>query len=120
MDIAFPYRFDSSHRTATAGTDAPVRDLIEQVLFTAPGERGNRPTFGCGLLRMVFEPASTETAAAIQFLVHGALQQWLGDVIMVEDVAIASEDGRLGVTVVYTVRRSQEQQTAQFSRSVPA
>ena len=39
-----------------------MRDMIEQVLFTAPGERVNRPDFGCGLLQMVFGPNSSELA----------------------------------------------------------
>ena len=49
------------------------------MLFTAPGERVNRPDFGSGLLQLVFAPNSDELAGATQFLVQGALQQWLGD-----------------------------------------
>ena len=67
-------------------SDDHIRDLIEQVLFTAPGERVNRPNFGSGLLQLVFAPNSDELAAATQFLVQGALQQWLGDLIQVEGV----------------------------------
>jgi phage baseplate assembly protein W len=118
MNIAFPYRFDARGRTA--GTDDPdhIRDLIEQVLFTAPGERVNRPTFGSGLMRLVFSPNDDELAAATQFLVQGALQEWLGDLIQVEDVRVETTDGTLLVSVHYTVRRTEERQVAQFARGV--
>jgi uncharacterized protein len=118
MDVDFPFRFDSRGRTAEAGADDHIRDMIEQVLFTAPGERVNRPTFGSGLLQLVFAPNSDELAAAAQFLAQGSLQQWLGDLIEVNDVSVRGADSRLEVTVVYTVRRTQEQQTAQFARAV--
>ena len=81
MYVDHPYRFDARGRTAETTTSEHIRDLIEQVLFTAPGERVNRPDFGCGLQRLVFAPNSDELAAASQFLVQGALQQWLGDLI---------------------------------------
>ena len=92
------------------------RDLIEQVVFTAPGERVNRPTFGSGLLQLVFAPNSAELAGATQFLVQGALQQWLGDVIQVDAVDVTSEDAAVRVAVTYTVRRTNEQRAAVFVR----
>jgi phage baseplate assembly protein W len=116
MNIAFPLQFDSQGNTATADNDRHIRDMIEQVLFTAPGERVNRPDFGSGLMQLVFQPNSNELAVTTQFLVQGALQQWLGDLIQVEEVQVISEDATLQVTVVYVVRRTQERQTAQFSR----
>ncbi len=118
MQIDFPFAFDSRGRTAQTTEDDHIRDLIEQVLFTAPGERVNRPTFGSGLLQMVFTPNSDELATATQFLVQGALQQWLGDLVQVEAVAVSSDDSTLRVAVQYLVRRSQQRQTANFSREV--
>jgi hypothetical protein len=116
MNVDFPYHFDARGRTAETDDDDHIRDLIEAVLFTAPGERVNRPTFGSGLMQLAFAPNSDELAAATQFLVQGALQQWLGDLIVLDDVRTASVDSRLEVTVVYTVRRTQEQRRAQFVR----
>jgi phage baseplate assembly protein W len=118
MQIAFPFQVDGRGRTADADLDAHVRQLIEQVLFTAPGERVNRPTFGTPLGQLVFAPNSAELATATQFLVQGALQQWLGEVIQVESVEARSIESALEVTVQYVVRRSQERRVAQFSRSV--
>ena len=116
MNIDFSYRFDHRGRTAEANSDKHIRDLIEQVLFTSPGERVNRPTFGSGLMQLVFAPNSAELAAATQFLVQGALQQWLGDLIQVESVNVNVEDATMRVTVEYIIRRSQERQVAQFSK----
>lgn len=114
--LDYPYHFDARGRTAIAGQDDYVRDLIEQVLFTVPGERVNRPTFGCGLLQLVFAPNSDELAATTQFLVQGALQQWLGDLILVEALEVASEAATLRVTLSYVVRRTQQRQVAVFTR----
>ena len=116
MNIAFPLQFDSHGNTATVDNDRHIRDMIEQVLFTAPGERVNRPDFGSGLMQLVFQPNSNELAVTTQFLVQGALQQWLGDLIQVDKVQVISDDATLQVTVVYVVRRTQERKTAQFSR----
>jgi Bacteriophage baseplate protein W len=118
MHVDFPLRVDREGRTARTGEDDHIRDLIEQVLFTSPGERVNRPDFGSGLLQLVFAPNSDELATATQFLVQGSLQQWLGDLIQVEAVEVASEDATLRVTVRYVVRRSQQRQVAQFSRQI--
>ena len=116
MQIEFPYRFDDRGRTANTDVEDHVRDMIEQVLFTVPGERVNRPDFGCGLLQLVFAPNSDTLAAAVQMSVQGALQQWLGDLIQVGSVQVESQEATLHVLVQYTVRRTQQQQAAQFMR----
>ena len=118
--IHFPFRIDGLGRTATADEETYIRQLIEQVLFTQQGERVNRPNFGSGLMQMVFQPVSDQLTTAVQFLVQGALQQWLGDLIVVEEVAVSAVDSTLEVTVRYLVRRTQERRTASFSREVPA
>lgn len=117
MNVAFPYRFDARGRTAEAADDRHVRDMIEQLLFTSPSERVNRPTWGSGVLNLLFAGNSPELAAAAQLTIHGALQQWLGDVIHVEGVNVMSEDSRLTVTVQYIIRRSQERHTAEFNQN---
>ncbi|OUL31930.1 GPW/gp25 family protein [Nostoc sp. 106C] len=117
-EIAYPFHIDdSSRRIANASPDDHIRQMIEQLLFTIPGERVNRPTFGSGLMQLVFAPNSDEMAAATQFLVQGALQQWLGDLIQVEALQVTSEESTLRVVVQYTIRRNQERQVAQFERS---
>jgi Bacteriophage baseplate protein W len=116
MQIDFPFRFDVSGRTAAVDEDGHIRDLIEQVLFTSPGERVNRPSFGCGLLQLVFAPNGDALATTAQMTVQGALQQWLGDLIQLEAVEVQHHDAALVVTVQYTVRRTQRRQVAAFER----
>jgi phage baseplate assembly protein W len=118
--IAYPYHFDGGGGTAQSAADDHVSQLIEQTLFTTPGERVNRPTFGTGVMQLIFAPNSDALSTATQFLVQGALQQWLGDLIQVEAVQVESEDSTLIVTVQYLIRRTQQRQTVQFSKDIPS
>jgi phage baseplate assembly protein W len=118
MDLDFPYRIDPGGRTATAEGAGHIRDLVEQILFTMPGERVMRPDFGSGLMQLVFQPNSEELATAVQFLVQGSLQQWLGELITVETVEVTSDQSSIEVVVRYTIRRTQERRTDTFSRRV--
>lgn len=118
MQIGYPFRIDGRGRANVVSEGEHIRQLIDQVLFTSPGERVNRPTFGSGIMQLVFAPNSQELGAATQFLVQGALQQWLGDLIQVESVAVENRDSTLQVTVGYTVLRTRTRQISQFSREV--
>lgn len=115
MNLRFPYHINGTGRTATVDDESHVRDLMAQVLFTAPGERVMRPDFGSGLLALTFEPNSLELAATTQFLVQGALQQWLGHLIAVDTVEVSTVDGVLEVMVRYTLLRSRKQRTDRFT-----
>ena len=116
MNLDYPFHFDSRGHTAETSDDDHIRDLIEQVLFTSPGERVNRPTFGSGLMQLVFAPNSDTLAAATQVTVQSALQQWLGDLIQVDAVEVQNEEATLQVTIQYLIRRTQQLQVAQFTR----
>jgi hypothetical protein len=105
-ELAYPYAFDGRGRTAEADEERHVRDLVEQLLLTAPGERVMRPTLGSGVLQLVFA-AGPELAATAQLLVQGALQQWLADVVAVEAVEVEARDAALVVKVRYVNRRTQ-------------
>ncbi|MGX8903978.1 GPW/gp25 family protein [Streptomyces netropsis] len=113
-DIAFPFRIGSRGRTADTGYDDHVRDLVEQLLFTSPGERVMRPDFGCGLLDLVFAPNSPELGSALQLTVQAALQRWLGDVIEVESLEVVSEENVVRVHLVYVVRRTGSHRVEEF------
>lgn len=112
--IDYPFHFDNRGRTAQTDTSDYIRDLIEQVLLTAPGERVMRPDFGSGVMQLVFAAASPEVAATTQFLVQSSLQQWLSAVILVESVDVQAQDSALIITVQYFERRTQTQGTAQI------
>ncbi|SHF99718.1 hypothetical protein SAMN02745157_3308 [Kaistia soli DSM 19436] len=116
LDITFS--FDANGRTAVTDDDDHIRDMIKAVLFTTPGERVNRPDFGCGIRQLVFAPLSDTLTATTQHLVQGSLLRWLGDVILVEDVAVEAMESTLSITVTYSVRATSERQTAVFERAI--
>lgn len=118
VQINYPWQIDGRGRIWDTSEVSHIRHMIEQVLFTIPGERVNRPEFGCGLQQLIFEPNSDELAATTEFLVQGSLERWLGDVIEVEEVGVENDRARLVVLVAYTILRTQQSQVAEFSREV--
>jgi phage baseplate assembly protein W len=114
LRVHFPYQFDGRGHTREDDEATWIRGLIEQILFTVPGERVMRPDFGSGLNELVFAPNSPELAATTQFLVQGALQQWMAELITVEAVKVPAVDASLSVTVQYVIRRTELRQTETF------
>lgn len=117
MNIDFPFHFDDSGRTAATDDADHIRDMIEQLLFTNPGERVNRPDFGSGLLQMVFAANSPELASALQFTTQAALQRHLGDLIDLRELQVTAVDATLSVTVRYALRRTGAEMTESFART---
>jgi phage baseplate assembly protein W len=113
--LDFPFSVDGSGRTATTDENDHIRDMILQVLFTNPGERVNRPDFGCGLKRLLFTPNSQPLAAATQMLVKSALQKWLENEIQVEQVQVDSQESQLIVNVTYTNRTDGQRRVDLFT-----
>ena len=119
FNIAYPLQFDQLGRTAAAGWDVHVRDLIEQLLFTAPGERVNRPDFGSGLLRLLFDANSPELEAALDFSIRGSLQRWLGDLIALQGLEVVRLDSGIFITVRYVLRATGQAAAATFEVTQP-
>src|SRR5215813_2797064 len=111
--VNFPYQFDGRGRTTDPLGDY-VRQLVEQVLFTSPGERVNLPDFGSGLLQLPFALNSVEMAAATQFTVQAALQKWLSNYVKVQSVVATAQDAVLTVRVTYSVLNSDVTQVQTF------
>ncbi|MCX5260751.1 GPW/gp25 family protein [Streptomyces canus] len=103
-DLAFPFHADRRGRTAHATHLEHVRDLIEQLLFTSPGERVMRPDFGCGLLDLVFAPNSPELVSTLELSVQASLQRWLGDLVEVVALDIEGDENVVRVHLSYVVR----------------
>jgi hypothetical protein len=100
-DYAFAFRIDGSSRQAQqAPYAAHVGQMIRQVLLTAPGERADLPTFGCGLRQLIFAPHSEALDASTKVLVMQALQQWLGTQITVQNVTVGSGRGDAAQLVI--------------------
>ncbi len=117
MNLAYPYQFDPRGRTAETDDNTHLRDLIEQVLFTAPGERVMLPDFGCGVAQLVFEPNAFELASATQVLIQSALQRWLGALILVQNVSVEATDSTLSITVTFCPVQSGQWQVQTFQHN---
>ncbi len=116
MQLDYPFHIDGRDRTATTSEADHIRDLIEQILFTSPGERVNRPDFGAGVLQFVFGLNSPEQAAATEFLVQGALQQHLGTRASIEEVTAQANEEKLVIRIAYRLTSTGESITETFSQ----
>jgi len=85
-----------------------IKNLIMQVLLTGPGERINRPDFGCGVRQMVFAPNSQITANLAKLTIHQALNQWLGSIIVINEVKVIAVEEKLQINIAYTIRAIQQ------------
>ena len=117
-NIDYPFHFGGRGGTATAGDDDHIRDMLEQLIFTSPGERVNRPDFGSGVLQLIFAPNSPELAATLQFTLRASIQRWLGDLVEVSELEVESVDSTLSIDVQYVVRRTGQTRAAHFERTV--
>jgi len=120
MNIDYPFHFDGRGRTATTSDADHVRDMIELLLLTSPGERVNRPDFGSGLMQQVFAPNSPEIAAAIEFSTRAAVQRWLGDVIDVQKLAITAVESTLNVELAYVIKATGDRRSEVFEIATTA
>jgi phage baseplate assembly protein W len=118
MNVAYPLHFDSRGRSAMASDEEHCRQMLEQFLFTNPGERVNRPDFGSGMLQLIFAPNSPELAAALQFTMKAAIQKYLGDVISVQELEVSALDSTLNIAVRYSILPSGAVHVGEFSRTV--
>lgn len=100
--FSFPFAVDAGGHISISGGDEAIRGRIIQVLFTAPGERVNMPTFGCGLFNLVFEPNNSILASAMEFTVGQALTRWLADDIVVDGVDVNSVEETITIEIAYT------------------
>jgi uncharacterized protein len=104
---AFPLAIASTGQTACADPADEVAQMLEQILFVTPGERVNRPDFGCSLRSLTFSTRTSELDTAIEALVEGALRRWAGDAIHIRGFAVEVQEAALVVTIRYFDRRTQ-------------
>lgn len=114
MQIDFPYHFDGRERTSETSEEDHIRDLIEQILFTNPGERLNRPDFGAGIYQLLFAPVSAEQVAVTEFMIRSALQQNLGQRIEVREITAEGVEATITITIAYRILRSGALSSASF------
>jgi uncharacterized protein len=119
VHVRVPHGFDHRGRTAEAESyEDHVRDMIELLLFTSPGERVNRPDFGTGVLQLVFAPNSAELAASVEYTTHAGLTRWLSDIVAVQELQVTADDSTLRVDVRYVVLRTGQSVAQSFEREI--
>jgi phage baseplate assembly protein W len=118
--LSVPFQIGALGAPRTAGRTAAARQQIEQLLFTLPGERVNRPDFGCGVQRLVFSGASDEAAAATEYVVRVAMQTFLSDLLTVDAVQVTVDEVTLTVDILYTLVDTGEEMADTFKRPLEA
>jgi len=116
VNLQFPYAFDGTGRTAQSTDSDHLEQMLELLLFTNPGERVMRPTFGSGLVQLVFDPNSVELAAAVQYTMQGAIQQYLGDLVAVQQLTVTPDDSTLSIQIDYVVRSTGQQASLKLTQ----
>lgn len=114
--VSFPFQVDPSRNVAQSDDPDHVCQLIEELLLVSPGERVNRPDFGCPLIERVFGPETMEVAATTQTMVQTSLRQWLGGLIQVLGVDVAYQGEEMIVTVSYMDKASRKPQQVRVVR----
>lgn len=118
MQVTFPYLFENNRPAGSVEDAAHVRQMLELLLFTMPGERVNRPDYGCGIQRMVFAPQNTEVVATLRTLIEAEIQRWLGDVLSLRNLQVTGEDATLQVVLTYQLASDGSVRQERFKRSV--
>jgi hypothetical protein len=116
--MAFPLRIGVAG-CAQVGRFDHIREQVEQVLFTSPGERVFRPDFGFGARRHVFEPNAAALWEFARNRLYGALTEALaGEVdpktIRVEVGAPPDRPEVLMVRIAYTIAAIQKEEVHDF------
>jgi Bacteriophage baseplate protein W len=112
--IAFPFSLSPEGRTRMVDRRKHLRHLIEQLLFTSPGERVMRPEFGTHLRKSLFAPLSPETASGMEAMVQGALQMQLAEDVAVLSVKAEASESELHVAVEYADRKTGDRVLEEF------
>lgn len=123
LDVAESY--PGLQIAATGGLEmvqgsAAIRQAVLLLLSTRPGERLMRPSYGCDLHRLVYDPNDNTTAGLAIHYVRQALVRWEPRVEIVQLTArrSAEDPGRLHVDLHYRVRRTLAEDRLTFSVSL--
>ena len=102
----FPVVLDDAGSIADAREEDKVRQSIEIILRTAPGERVMRPDFGCGIHELVFDTISGAMVGRVVGAVTSALASWEPriDVLGVDAQPDPEDPTRLLIEIDYRIR----------------
>ena len=112
--LNFPFGLAPDGSVAAVDEDHHIRERLEQILFTAPGERVMVPDFGCGVRDLVFAGNNEVLAAATEFKVARALQSYMGNQVLINGVDVVNDEEKLRIVINYTKTKDLQQQQATF------
>jgi len=93
--LSFPLRTDVRGQIVLVSGPEDIEQAIRIILSTRPGERVMRPTFGCAVQDLLFEPKSDATIGRLQESVYEALVMWEPR-IDVKSVTVLDDDDQPG------------------------
>ncbi len=112
-------RLDGRGRLATVADAASIRQALLLLLSTRPGERVNRPAYGCHLWRLAFEAADNTTAGLAIHYVTEAVETWEKRVKVLDVTAGVPEDDPSLLEVRMTYRIQSTLATDRIAVAVP-
>jgi phage baseplate assembly protein W len=103
---------DANGQINFPGLEASVRQQIEAILRTRPGEQLMRPEFGGGLEDFLNEPNTIVTRRRIHDTIRDALTRWEPRVILdrVDVLEVENEPAQIRVQLGYRLRRTGQPQ----------
>lgn len=111
----FPVQSGGAGGLALSDGHAEIEEAIRIILGTAQGERVMRPSFGCRIHELVFDPTIGETLGLAERYVREALAMWEPridvETVRAESTGEDQQNGRLMIYVTYTVREMKDPRT---------
>jgi phage baseplate assembly protein W len=114
--LSFPFQVGDTGIPRVSGPGGILREQLELLLFTLPGERLRRPAFGCGVQRLVFEGASAEVVAAAEHTIRRGVRAEMDDLLVLDAVRVRADGPTLRIDILYTVRATGEERAESFRR----
>ena len=108
--LRFPVSINLNGGVSSSALEENVRQSIFIILGTAPGERINRPDFGCRIHDLMFAPNNDITAARAEVYCEEAIYKYEPRIESVTCTARpnADEPNRLDVRIEYVIAGKNE------------
>jgi len=117
--LAFPFAVGPNGRAQSSTVLADqVRQELEQLVLTDPGERLFLPAFGGGARRLLFQGIDAATSALAQSTLTQAIRNWMGNRATLQSVKVDVDGSELNIAITYQVAGQSGSVQAIFQRSL--
>lgn len=113
--MSFPFSV-SDQGAERSSRQHHIREQIEQILFTNPGERWYRPEFGIGAMALVFEPNHQTMWELVKKRLLASLSEALKGEVLAETllVDVEGENETLKIIISYQLAALQHSEKLEF------